>query len=466
MRYISTRGDAPILGFEDVLLKGLASDGGLYWPETFPQLTEDQLRSFVDQPYVQVAAEVMYPFVADCYDRSEWDGLVKDAYKHFDHAEVAPLRQIGAGEWLLELFHGPTLAFKDVAMQLLGPLFDRALERRDRHVTVIGATSGDTGSAAIEALRGRERVSVVIMHPHNRTSDVQRRQMTTILDSNVHNIALEGTFDDCQAAVKAMFAHESFADKVSMTGVNSINWARVMAQTVYYVTAAVALGAPDRAVSFTVPTGNFGDILAGYVAKRMGVPIDRLVIATNENDILARALETGRYEKAGVVATDSPSMDIEISSNFERLLFETGGRDAGAITRAMSSLGQSGSFTIEEKALTAMRADFDAARADQKAMSAAIKQVAGSSATLIDPHTAVGIAAGRSLPHKNGVPMVYLSTAHPAKFPAAVNSATGQTPDLPPHMADLFEREERFTVLANDLDVLENFILKSVGVDG
>lgn len=463
MRYISTRGDAPILGFEDVLLKGLASDGGLYWPESFPQLSADQLRSFVGKPYVAVAAEVMYPFVAEAYGADEWAALVKDAYGNFAHKEVAPLRQIGAGEWLLELFHGPTLAFKDVAMQLLGPLFDRALERRDRHVTVIGATSGDTGSAAIEALRGRDRVSVVILHPHNRTSDVQRRQMTTVLDDNVHNIALEGTFDDCQAAVKAMFAHEAFADQVGMTGVNSINWARVMAQTVYYVTAAVALGAPDRAVSFTVPTGNFGDILAGYVAKRMGVPIDRLVIATNENDILARALETGRYEKAGVVATDSPSMDIEVSSNFERLLFETGGRDADGVKRAMSSLGQSGSFTIEEKALTAMRADFDAARADQQAMTGAIKQLAADAVDLIDPHTAVGVAAGRTLPRKDDVPMVYLSTAHPAKFPAAVKAATGQVPDLPAHMADLFDREERFTVLPNDLDAIERFIADQVG---
>ncbi len=446
MRYISTRGDAPILGFEDVLLKGLASDGGLYWPESFPQLSADQLRSFVDRPYVEVAAEVMYPFVDGSYDRAEWDDLVAIAYQKFAHKEVAPLRQIGAGEWLLELFHGPTLAFKDVAMQLLGPLFDRALEKRDRHVTVIGATSGDTGSAAIEALRGRTRVSVVIMHPHNRTSAVQRRQMTTVLDDNVHNIALEGTFDDCQAMVKAMFAHGSFADQVGMTGVNSINWARVMAQTVYYVTAAVALGAPDRAVSFTVPTGNFGDILAGYVAKQMGVPIDRLVIATNENDILARALETGRYEKAGVVATDSPSMDIEISSNFERLLFETGGRDADGVKRAMSSLGQSGSFTIEGKALTAMRADFDAARADQQAMAAAMNDLAATAADLIDPHTAVGIAAGRSLPHKPGVPMVYLSTAHPAKCPAAVEAATGQTPDPPPQLAALVDREGRLAV--------------------
>lgn len=462
MRYVSTRGDAPILGFEEVLLKGLAADGGLYWPETFPTLSADQLRSFVDQPYVKVAAEVMYPFVEDAYDRADWDALVVDAYKNFAHAEVAPLRQIGAGEWLLELFHGPTLAFKDVAMQLLGPLFDRALAKRDRHVTVIGATSGDTGSAAIEALRGRDRVSVVILHPHNRTSDVQRRQMTTVLDDNVRNIALEGTFDDCQAAVKAMFAHESFADKVGMTGVNSINWARVMAQTVYYVTAAVALGAPDRPVSFTVPTGNFGDILAGYIAKKMGVPIDRLVIATNENDILARALKTGRYEKAGVVATDSPSMDIEISSNFERLLFETEGRDAAAITRAMSSLGQSGSFSIGESALTAMRADFDAARADQSEMQAAIKSVAGTGASVIDPHTAVGVAAGRKLDHKAGVPMVYLSTAHPAKFPAAVEAATGDAPGLPPHLADLFDREERYDVLPNDLDAIEAYIIDAV----
>jgi len=462
MRYVSTRGDAPELGFEDVLLKGLASDGGLYWPTEIPTLSAEKLRSFVDQPYVKVAAEVMYPFVAEDYDRAEWDALVTGAYQNFAHTEVAPLRQIGAGEWLMELFHGPTLAFKDVAMQLLGPLFDRALEKRDRHVTVIGATSGDTGSAAIEALRGRSRVSVVIMHPHNRTSDVQRRQMTTVLDENVRNIALEGTFDDCQAAVKAMFAHESFADKVGMTGVNSINWARVMAQTVYYVTAAVALGAPDRAVSFTVPTGNFGDILAGYVAKKMGVPIDRLVIATNENDILARALQTGRYEKAGVVATDSPSMDIEVSSNFERLLFDCEGRDGEAVKRAMSSLGQSGSFSISTCALTAMRADFDAERADTTEMNAAIKAVAGTGATVIDPHTAVGIAAGRKLAHKPGVPMVYLSTAHPAKFPLAVKAATGEIPGLPPHMADLFDREERYDVLPNDLDVLEAYIVKAI----
>ncbi len=454
--YESTRGEAPVLGFEDVLLKGLAGDGGLYWPQSFPTLDLARLKG---ADYRTVAQAVMAPFVGEGADLP---GLVDRAYAGFAHREVAPLRQLGANEWLMELYHGPTLAFKDVAMQLLGHLFDDVLDRRGGRVTVIGATSGDTGSAAIEAFAGKAHADIVILHPKGRTSEVQRRQMTTVMDSNVHNIAVEGTFDDCQAMVKAMFADRKFADRVSMSGVNSINWARVMAQTVYYVTASLALGGPERAVSFSVPTGNFGDILAGLVAKKMGVPIERLVIATNINDILTRTLSTGRYEVTSVTATTSPSMDIQVSSNFERLLFEAHGRDADAVRRLMNGLKQTGAFTLEEGALNAIRGDFDAGRADEAEVGAMIKQVARDAALLIDPHTAVGVAVARKQA-RSDAPMVVLGTAHPAKFPDAVEAATGQRPGLPPRLADLFEREERYTVLPNELGAVQDHILKAVG---
>ena len=457
MLYESTRGEAPVLGFEDVLLKGLAADGGLYWPQSFPALDLDSLKGAA---YQTVAEAVMTPFAGDGVALKP---VIERAYAGFAHSEVAPLRQLGADEWLMELYHGPTLAFKDVAMQLLGHLFDDVLEKRGGRVTVIGATSGDTGSAAIEAFAGKDHADIVILHPEGRTSEVQRRQMTTVMDANVHNIAVQGTFDDCQAMVKAMFADRDFAGRVSMSGVNSINWARVMAQTVYYVTAALSLGAPARAVSFTVPTGNFGDILAGLVAKKMGVPIDRLVIATNVNDILARALSTGRYEVTGVTATTSPSMDIQVSSNFERLLYEAHGRDANAVRRLMDGLKQTGAFTIEPGPLEAIRADFDAGRADEAAVADTIRTVASDSAMLIDPHSAVGVAVARQQARAAGTPMVVLGTAHPAKFPAAVEAATGQHPALPPRLADLFDREERFSVLPNDLGAVQDHILKAVG---
>jgi len=453
--YESTRGEAPVLGFEDVLLKGLAADGGLYWPQSFPQLDFDALKG---ADYRAVAQAVMTPFVGETAGLA---ALIDKAYASFAHREVAPLRQLGAQEWLMELYHGPTLAFKDVAMQLLGHLFDDVLEHRGGRVTVIGATSGDTGSAAIEAFAGKAHADIVILHPKGRTSEVQRRQMTTVMDSNVHNIAVEGTFDDCQAMVKAMFADQAFAERVSMSGVNSINWARVMAQTVYYVTASLALGGPDRSVSFSVPTGNFGDILAGLVAKRMGVPIERLVIATNVNDILTRTLETGRYEVTSVTATTSPSMDIQVSSNFERLLFEAHDRDADAVRRLMASLKQTGAFTLETGPLEAIRSDFDAGRADEDEVTRTIQQVARDHAMLIDPHTAVGVAVARKQAGSEG-PMIVLGTAHPAKFPDAVEQASGERPGLPPRLADLFEREERFTTLPNDLGTLQSHIIDAV----
>ncbi len=451
MNYISTRGEAAGLGFEDVLLNGLARDGGLYVPQDWPVFSAAQIAGFSGLSYTEVACRVIAPFVSGALEPAELKSMVKTAYAAFDHKAVTPLTQLDSGLWLLELFHGPTLAFKDVAMQLLGPLFDHALKRRKMRVTIVGATSGDTGSAAIEAMRGRDAVDIFILHPHGRTSEVQRRQMTTVLDANVHNLAIEGTFDDCQALVKAMFADSDFRDSVHMAGVNSINWARVMAQVVYYFYAGVALGAPHRPVSFSVPTGNFGDVLAGYVAQRMGLPMGRLVIATNVNDILVRALKTGRYETGAVTPTASPSMDIQVSSNFERLLFDATGRDAAAVRALMAGLDQSGGFSIPEAALGRIRARFDAVRVNEVETSKTIASLYAQTGLKIDPHTAVGVTAAvearRAHPE---IPMVCLATAHPAKFEKVMAEATGERAPLPAHLADLMEREERYDVLPND----------------
>ncbi|RDE10624.1 threonine synthase [Pelagibacterium lacus] len=457
MRYVSTRGEAPSLGFCDVVLTGLARDGGLYVPETWPQFTPEEIAGFANRPYQDVALAVLSRFVGDEIGRDALKAMIDEAYAGFAHPSVAPLVELEPGHFVLELWHGPTLAFKDVAMQFLARVVDHILGERGQRATIIGATSGDTGSAAIEAFRGRENTDIFILHPQGRTSEIQRRQMTTVREDNVHNIALEGTFDDCQAIVKALFNDHGFRDGVRLSGVNSINWGRIAAQVVYYFTAAVALGAPHRKVSFVVPTGNFGDIFAGYVAKTMGLPVDRLVIATNANDILRRAVETGRYEKRGVQQTASPSMDIEVSSNFERLLFEALDRDGGQTAGLFASLAQSGSFAIPRPALEKINAEFDSGTADEAATRATIADVLERSGYLIDPHTAVGVSVARSC-RSPQAPLITLSTAHPAKFPETVAAATGRHPQLPPHMADLLEREERVTVLDNDERSVKDFI--------
>ncbi len=457
MRYISTRGSAPALGFSDALLAGLARDGGLYLPETWPSLGKDEIRALRGMDYAQAAKRLLKPFLGGEISDADFSHLVDEAYATFNHPAVCPLVQTGANEFILELFHGPTLAFKDVAMQLIARLMDHVLAARGRRATIVGATSGDTGGAAIEAFAGRDRTDIFILFPKGRVSPVQQRQMTTSGANNVHALAIEGNFDDCQGLVKDMFNDHAFRDGTALSGVNSINWARIMAQIVYYFTSAVALGAPDRPVSFTVPTGNFGDIFAAYAAKRMGLPIERLVIATNANDILARTLATGRYEMRGVTATTSPSMDIQISSNFERLLFEASGRDPDSVNRWMSGLKQSGSFTIDAAPLAAIRAEFDAGRSGEEEVAATIRTVLGESGYLLDPHTATGVGVARRQA-KSATPMIVLATAHPAKFPAAVKAASGIDPAFPAWLDDFMQRPERFTVLPSDLKMVEDHI--------
>jgi len=457
--HVSTRGEAPALRFADALLAGLARDGGLYVPENWPGLTRDTIRGFAGKPYAAVAKTVLGPLVDGEIAESALGAMIEDAYATFRHAAVCPLTQLGDNLFVLELFHGPTLAFKDVAMQLLGRLMDHVLKERGARATIVGATSGDTGSAAVEAFKGLDRVDIFILYPHGRVSDVQRRQMTSVDSPNVHALAVEGTFDDCQAMVKGMFNHARFRDELQLSGVNSINWARVAAQAVYYFTSAVALGSPHRPVSFSVPTGNFGDILAGWAAKRMGLPIERLMIGTNANDILARTLHTGSYEIKTVQPTASPSMDIQISSNFERLLFEAYDRDGAAIRRLMAGLAQSKAFSLDEAPLARIRQEFAAEAVGEADVAAEMAETYRATGYVLDPHTAVGTRAGRALlAERPDVPVIALSTAHPAKFPDAVEKATGIRPALPPHMADLMERPERFTVLPNDQGAVERFI--------
>ncbi len=451
MNYISTRGESARLGFEDVLLAGLARDGGLYLPESWPSISRDAIGAMAGRRFAEVAVEVIGPFTGGAIAQGDLSRMADEAYASFGHPAVTPLVEIDRNTWVLELFHGPTLAFKDVAMQLLARLMDHVLVKRGARATIVGATSGDTGGAAIEAFRGRSQVDVVILFPDGRVSDVQRRMMTTPTDANVHAVAIDGTFDDCQALVKGMFNNHAFRDKVRLAGVNSINWARIVAQVTYYFVAAAALGAPHRKVSFAVPTGNFGDILAGYVAKRMGLPIERLVIASNANDILPRTVQTGTYEMRGVAATTSPSMDIQISSNFERYLFEASGRDAALIRAQMAALAQGGRFDVKE-AWPALKRDFDAASASEADVAAAIDKVRRESGYLMDPHTACGYAAAAKCLDPGPVPTVILSTAHPAKFPDAMESITGERPRLPPRLSSLMTDEERFLRLPNDLD--------------
>jgi threonine synthase len=459
LRHISTRGEAPILGFAEVMLAGLARDGGLYVPEAWPQLDPAAIAGFAGRPYAEVAVEVMRPFVGDAIGEMDLARMAREAYGDFRHPAVAPLTQLGANTFALELFHGPTLAFKDLAMQLLARLMDHVLAARGERRTIVVATSGDTGGAAVEAFGGRHQVDVIVLFPQGRISQVQRRMMTTANAANIHAIAIDGTFDDCQAIVKGLFNHAAFRDRVRLSGVNSINWARIVAQAVYYFTAAVALGAPHRKIAFTVPTGNFGDIYAGYVAQRLGLPVDRLVIATNVNDILARTLSTGTYELRDVVPTTSPSMDIQVASNFERLVFDAYDRDGNAVCALMGSLAQSRRFALSARALAHIRGLFTADRADEEEVAATMRAVRRETGNFVDPHTAVGIAVAEKETRDPAVPMVVLATAHPAKFPDAVEAACGERPQLPEWLSDLNQRPERVTVLPVDQSAVEHFVL-------
>ncbi len=458
--YISTRGQAPALGFADVVLAGLAADGGLYVPQSLPQFTPQQITAFAALDYPALAKEIITRFTTGSISQEDLHRIIDESYAAFRHSATAPLTQLAAGDWMLELFHGPTLAFKDFALQFLGRLMDHILTERGQRLTIVGATSGDTGSAAIAGCRRREHMDIFILHPHERVSEVQRRQMTTVSDANVHNIAIAGTFDDCQHIVKTLFNDTEFREKQNLGAVNSINWARIMAQIVYYFYAALALGSPARSVSFSVPTGNFGDIYAGFLAHKMGLPLDKLVIATNRNDILARTLKSGSYVADGVVPTISPSMDIQVSSNFERLLFDLYDHDGAAVRRLMEDYRNEHSFTIDSPQLLDMRRYFSAGSLDDSGTKNTIREIYENTGRLVDPHTAVGVAVGRSCHDNPDIPLITLATAHPAKFPAAVEEATGIHPELPEHMADLFAREERFDVLPNDPQAVEEYIGK------
>ncbi len=458
MRYVSTRGRAPVLAFDDVLLTGLARDGGLYLPESWPALSAADLKSFKGLSYNEIAFRVIRPFVGGTVSDTGLGGIIERAYTSFEGGEVAPLRDMGDGIHLMELFHGPTLAFKDVAMQLLGGLFDHVLSKRGERITIVGATSGDTGSAAIEACRDKDALDVFMLFPDGRVSEVQRRQMTTVLADNIHSIAVKGTFDDCQDLVKAMFNDTPFRDRHKLSAVNSINWARVMAQIVYYVNAAVRLGAPERPVSFTVPTGNFGNVFAGYAAQQMGLSVKRFLVASNANDILTRFFAAGEMRMDGVVPTLSPSMDIQVSSNFERLLFDLLDRDGARVEATLKGFRDTGAFSVSKDVLARARKLFDGARYDDAGTTKTIREVHAKTGYLLDPHSAVAYAAALEKPETDGTPMVVLATAHPAKFPDAVEAAAGVRPQLPARMADLLTREERLTVVDNDLKALEALI--------
>ena len=489
LRYISTRGKSPPLGFSDMLLRGLAPDGGLYVPESWPQLPQPpippnaSLHSAAPSPsdaphsheappgspysqgdapaaptYEDLAVEVMYPFVAGEIDREVFATLVKESYDAFDHPDIAPLSALDDGLWLMELFWGPTLAFKDVALQLLGRLLQYELERRSERVTIVGATSGDTGSAAIEACRDRSAMDVFILHPHGMVSDVQRRQMTTVPAENVHNVAIEGNFDDCQDIVKAMFSDESFRSRHRLAAINSINFARVLAQIVYYYAASARLGKAGTPIAFAVPSGNFGNVYSGYAAMCTSLEVAELVVGSNRNDALTRFFSSGRLEAKEVVPTISPSMDISVPSNLERLLFEAHGRDAAATEALATELRRSGAAAAAPSTMDSLRPLWSAARVDEDATRDVIADVYRSTGKLIDPHTAVGVGAARQCRRDTDTPMVVLSTAHPAKFPEAVRAATGVRPKLPPRLADLHERPERLNKLPNDLEAVQRFV--------
>jgi threonine synthase len=458
MEYISTRGSAPALDFAGATLAGLASDGGLYVPREWPRFSEAEIAAMVGLPYAQLAQKIMLPFVGDSLTPERLLELTTAAYGRFAHKAVTPLVQLDEQQWLLELFHGPTLAFKDVALQLLGLMFEEFLGRGDGNLTIVGATSGDTGSAAIDAVAGRAKIDVFMLHPKGRVSDVQRRQMTTVLAPNVYNIAIDGSFDDAQAMVKRMFNDRAMTDRFAIGAVNSINWARLMAQVVYYFAAALQLGAPARKVAFSVPTGNFGDVFAGYVAAQMGLPIERLIVATNVNDILHRALSTGDYSQGTVTATAAPSMDIQVSSNFERLLFDVGGRDGQALAAQMAGFEATKAMQLTNAQREGAAALFSSCRADADDMTRAIRWAFVECGETVDPHTAIGLHAAQQSGIDPAIPVVTLATAHPAKFTDAVEHATGIRPVLPTRIGDLFEREERLTNLAGDYATIADFV--------
>lgn len=458
MRYVSTRGAAPALGFDDVLLSGPAVDGGLYVPEAWPRLPPDELSDWAELIYPELLTRVVAPYVDGAFSPAELGRLAAAAYAGFHHPEVAPLVPLGEEEWLLELFWGPTLSFKDYALALVGRLLDEVLARRRRRATVLGATSGDTGSAAIEALRDRSTVEVFILHPHGRISEVQRRQMTTVTSANVHNLAIDGTFDDCQDLVKALFADAACREELGLAAVNSINWARIMAQTAYYVWAALRVGAPRRQVAFAVPTGNFGNAYAGYAAASMGLPVTRLVVGSNRNHGISRFIETGTLAIEEVVPTVTPAMDIQVPSNLERLLFDACDRDGEEVARLMARFRERGELSVAAERMGAVRGLFSATWLDDGAITAAVATAHREHGRLIDPHTAVGVAAGRAQRPAAGVPLVTVGTAHPAKFPDAVEGATGVRPELPDWLSDLLAREERVVVLPNDRTAVESFI--------
>ncbi len=462
MKYVSTRGEAPVLAFDDVLLAGLAEDGGLYVPQAWPQFSAEDLKAMAGLSYAEIAYRVIRPFVGGTIADADLEAMIDETYAGFGHVAVAPLRQIGANDWLMELFQGPTLAFKDFALQLVGRMFAHVLAARGERVTIVGATSGDTGSAAIEACRDRENVDIFILFPKGRVSPVQQRQMTTVDSANVHAIAIDGTFDDCQDLVKAMFNDAQFRKAQNLSAVNSINWARVMAQIVYYVAAAVRLGAPDRPVSFAVPTGNFGNIFAGWAAWKCGLPIDRLAVGTNSNDILFRFFETGEMKMAAVEPTLSPSMDIQVSSNFERLLFDLLGGDGGAVREWIDDFRSTGAVSVDDSRLAAAREKISASRLDDDGTRRVIREMYETTGELLDPHSAIGVDAARQCRGDEAVPMVALATAHPAKFPDAVKAATGIHPALPDRMSDLFERDESFDTLPNDVAAVQNFVRRAV----
>ncbi|WP_114521908.1 threonine synthase [Altererythrobacter sp. ZODW24] len=458
MKYQSTRGGAEALSFEEVTLAGLAPDGGLYLPTQWPRFSEDEIAAMAGLPYAQLAQRVMQPFVGDSLTPEKLLELCEQAYGRFAHDAVTPLVQLDSQHWLLELFHGPTLAFKDVALQLLGLFFEEFLSRTGEQLTIVGATSGDTGSAAIDGVVGRERVDIFMLHPDGRISDVQRRQMTTVIAPNVHNIAIDGSFDDAQASVKRMFNDPAVTDRFNIGAVNSINWARLMAQVVYYFASALQLGAPKRKVAFSVPTGNFGDVFAGYVAAQMGLPIAKLVVATNINDILHRALSEGDYSAGTVTPTSAPSMDIQVSSNFERLLFDLGGRDGAAMAAQMADFEKTKAMRLTNSQQGGAAALFTSIRCDETEMAQAMRWANEHAGQVVDPHTAIGLHAARAIEWDADVPVVTLATAHPAKFRDAVERSTGQRPSLPSRVGELFEREERYTTLSGDYEAITEFV--------
>ncbi|WP_421866155.1 threonine synthase [Motiliproteus sp.] len=472
MKYISTRGQAPALNFEEVLLAGLATDGGLYVPEQLPQFSKEEIASWAGLSYADLAKKVIAPFVADTIPQADLDAIIDETYgtaretegkNVFTHDAVAPLKQLDSNLWLLELFHGPTLAFKDFALQLLGRLLDYVLEKRNERVVIMGATSGDTGSAAIEGCKRCDNVDMFILHPHQRVSDVQRKQMTTIIGDNIHNLAIKGNFDDCQQMVKQSFADQSFLGGRKLVAVNSINWARIMAQIVYYFHASLSLGGPHREVSFAVPTGNFGDIFAGYLAKGMGLPVKQLVVATNVNDILHRCISANDYSPQELVHTLSPSMDIMVSSNFERLLFDLYDRDGKTTGELMARMNGGQGAELEPERLAKARELFDSYRLDDEGCIDYIAEMFERSEELLDPHTAIGVKAAEECRRDSETPMVALATAHPVKFPEPVVKAGLKSPELPHHLEDLFDREERCTVLDNDLAAVHAHMAEQLG---